>query len=938
MSLYLDYIQEIDVRKGNGLNPLPIDNAELLSEIIEQVKDTNNEHRDQSLNFLVYNTLPGTTSAAGVKAAFLKDIILGNEAVEEISVEFAFELLSHMKGGPSVEVLIDLTLGADEAIAKQAAEVLKTQVFLYEADTERLEKAYKEGNAIATDVLQSYAKAEFFTKLPEVDEKIDVVTYIAGVGDISTDLLSPGNQAHSRSDRELHGKCLISPEAQEEIKALQAQHPDKKVMLIAEKGTMGVGSSRMSGVNNVALWAGKQASPYVPFVNFAPVVAGTNGISPIFLTTVGVTGGIGLDLNNWVKKKDADGNTVVDENGDAVLEEAYSVATGTVLTINTKEKKLYNGDQELVDVSRAFTPQKMEFMKAGGSYAIVFGKKLQNFAAQALGIPVPAVYAPSKEISHDGQGLTAVEKIFNKNAVGVATDKALHAGSDVRVQVNIVGSQDTTGLMTSQELESMAATVISPIVDGAYQSGCHTASVWDSKAQANIPKLMSFMNKFGLITARDPKGVYHPMTDVIHKVLNDITVDDWAVIIGGDSHTRMSKGVAFGADSGTVGLALATGEATMPIPESVKVTFKGNMKDHMDFRDVVHATQAQMLKEFGENVFQGRVIEVHIGTLLADQAFTFTDWTAEMKAKASICISEDETLIASLEVAKSRIQIMIDKGMDNEAQTLQGLINLADKRIEEVRSGSKPALAPDENAKYFAEVVIDLDAINEPMIADPDVNNDDVSKRYTHDTIRPVSYYKGTKKVDLGFVGSCMVHKGDMKIIAQMLRNIEKQNGSVEFNAPLVIAPPTYNIVDELKAEGDWDILQKYAGFEFDDNQPKQAARTKYENIMYLERPGCNLCMGNQEKAEKGDTVLATSTRLFQGRVVEDTDEKKGESLLASTPLVVLSTVLGRTPNMEEYKAAVEGINLTKFAPPLEQLSAKQTVINKLIDRSNANA
>jgi len=155
------------------------------------------------------------------------------------------------------------------------------------------------------------------------------------------------------------------------------------------------------------------------------------------------------------------------------------------------------------------------------------------------------------------------------------------------------------------------------------------------------------------------------MTDVIHKVLNDITVDDWSIIIGGDSHTRMSKGVAFGADSGTVALALATGEASMPIPESVKVTFKGKMADHMDFRDVVHATQAQMLDEFGDNVFQGRIIEVHIGTLLADQAFTFTDWTAEMKAKASICISEDDTLIASLEIAKARIQIMIDKGMDN---------------------------------------------------------------------------------------------------------------------------------------------------------------------------------------------------------------------------------------------------------------------------------
>lgn len=937
MSLYSEYLDEIESRKKDlGLHPKPIDSAELLSEIIAQIKDAGHEHREDSLKFFIYNTLPGTTSAAGEKAKFLKEIITGSSVVAEITPTFAFELLSHMKGGPSVDVLLDLALGDNAELAKPAAEVLKTQVFLYEADTDRLKAAFKAGNAIAKDLLESYAQAEFFTKLPNIPETIEVVTYIAAEGDISTDLLSPGNQAHSRADRELHGKCMITPEAQDEIQALQKMHPNAKVMLISEKGTMGVGSSRMSGVNNVALWAGEQASPYVPFVNFAPVVAGTNGISPIFLTTVGVTGGIGLDLKNWVKKVDAAGNTVMNDSGDPVLEQVYSVDTGTVLTINTKEKKLYNGDKALADISSAFTPQKVEFMKAGGSYAIVFGKKLQTLAAETLGIEIPLVYAPSKEISHQGQGLTAVEKIFNKNAVGVASKTALHAGSDVRVTVNIVGSQDTTGLMTSQELESMAATVISPVVDGAYQSGCHTASVWDKKAQANIPKLMQFMNKFGLITARDPKGVYHPMTDVIHKVLNDLTVDDWAIIIGGDSHTRMSKGVAFGADSGTVGLALATGEANMPIPESVKVTFKGSMKSHVDFRDVVHSTQAQMLKEFGDNVFQGRVIEVHIGTLLADQAFTFTDWTAEMKAKASICISEDATLIESLEIAKSRIQIMIDKGMENEPRTLHGLIALADKRIAEIKSGAKPALSPDTNAKYFAEVVVDLDQIDEPMIADPDVNNEDVSKRYTHDTIRPVSYYGGTKKVDLGFVGSCMVHKGDMKIISHMLRNIEAQNGSVEFKAPLVIAPPTYNIVDELKAEGDWDILKKYSGFEFNDDNPKEAARTKYENIMYLERPGCNLCMGNQEKAEKGDTVIATSTRLFQGRVVEDTEEKKGESLLASTPLVVLSTVLGRTPSIEEYKNAVKGINLTDFAPPVHDLSTKpvevQAVPLKIID------
>ncbi|UMB54702.1 bifunctional aconitate hydratase 2/2-methylisocitrate dehydratase [Lutibacter sp. A64] len=918
MNTYKDYIEQIEARKEQGLHPQPIDGAELLSEIIEQIKDVDNKYREDSLNFFIYNVLPGTTSAASVKAIFLKEIILEEAVVEEITPDFAFEQLSHMKGGPSIEVLLDIALGEDLSLAKQAADVLKTQVFLYEVDTDRLEKAFNNGNEIAKEIIESYAKAEFFTKLPDIPEKIDVVTFIAGVGDISTDLLSPGGDAHSRSDRELHGQCIFehNKEKQNELLELQKQHPDKRVMLIAEKGTMGVGSSRMSGVNNVALWTGIKASPYVPFINIAPIIAGTNGISPIFLTTVGVTGGIGIDLKNWVKVKDAEGNTLRDEVGEPILEEVYSVATGTVLTVNTKEKKLYNGDKELMDISDSLTPQKVEFIKAGGSYAVVFGKKLQTFASKVLGIDVIPVYATSKEISIEGQGLTAVEKIFNKNAVGTTPGKVLHAGSDVRVEVNIVGSQDTTGLMTSQELEMMAATIISPIVDGAYQSGCHTASVWDNKSKANIPRLMKFMNDFGLITARDPENKYKPMTDVIHKVLNDITVDDWAIIIGGDSHTRMSKGVAFGADSGTVALALATGEASMPIPQSVKVTFKGEMKSYMDFRDVVHATQQQMLSQFGgDNVFQGRVIEVHIGTLTADQAFTFTDWTAEMKAKASICISEDDTLIESLEIAKSRIQIMIDKGMDNKLEVLKGLIAIAEKRIAEIKSGEKPALTPDANAKYAAEVVVDLDKIIEPMIADPDVYNEDESKRYTHDTIRPLSYYKGTKTVDLGFIGSCMVHKGDMKILAQMLKNVEEQQGKVEFKAPLVVAPPTYNIVDELKAEGDWEVLQKYSGFEFDDSDPKASARTKYENMLYLERPGCNLCMGNQEKAEPGDTVMATSTRLFQGRVVKDSGEKKGESLLSSTPVVVISTILGRTPNLEEYEAAVAGINLTKFKP-----------------------
>ncbi|NBT51774.1 MAG: bifunctional aconitate hydratase 2/2-methylisocitrate dehydratase, partial [Marivivens sp.] len=285
MSLYASYLEEIEARKAQGLSPKPIDDGALTAEIIEQIKDVNNAHRADSLKYFIYNTLPGTTSAAGVKAEFLKEIILGQATVAEIDTAFAFELLSHMKGGPSVKVLLDLALGDDLAIAESAAEVLKTQVFLYEADTDRLKEAHAAGNAVATDILQSYANAEFFTRLPEIEEEIEVVTFVAAEGDISTDLLSPGNQAHSRADRELHGKCMCDEAAQKHIEELKLQHPGKRVMMIAEKGTMGVGSSRMSGVNNVALWTGKQASPYVPFVNIAPVVAGTNGISPIFLTT-----------------------------------------------------------------------------------------------------------------------------------------------------------------------------------------------------------------------------------------------------------------------------------------------------------------------------------------------------------------------------------------------------------------------------------------------------------------------------------------------------------------------------------------------------------------------------------------------------------------------------------------------------------------------------
>ena len=395
MNLFEEYLDEITARKQQGLSEKPIDNGDLAREIIAHIKSIDSEYHDQCVDFLIFNILPGTTKAANEKAEFLKQIINDNYQIDEISIDRAFELLSHMKGGPSIQVLIDLALGKDGENSKKAAEVLKTQVFLYEADTARLISAYLDNNSIAEDILKSYSKAEFFTKLPEIEDEIEIVTYVAGEGDISTDLLSPGNQAHSRADREHHGKCFISKRAQKEIEELKLKHPDRRIMLVAEKGTMGVGSSRMSGINNVALWTGKQSSPFVPFVNSAPIVAGTNGVSPIFLTTVGVTGGIGVDLKNWVKKIDQDGKPIFNNDDTPILEQRYSVDSGTLLKIDVKRKKLLSesGEEELVDLSSSFTPQKMEFMKAGSSYSIVFGKKLQSLACEALGLELKSSYA-----------------------------------------------------------------------------------------------------------------------------------------------------------------------------------------------------------------------------------------------------------------------------------------------------------------------------------------------------------------------------------------------------------------------------------------------------------------------------------------------------------------------------------------------------------------
>ena len=901
-----NYRAHVAARAALGIPPLPL-TAQQTAELVELLTNPPAGEEQTLVDLITHRVPAGVDEAARVKAGFLAAVAKGETACALISRARATELLGTMLGGYNIQPLIELL--ADAEVGATAAEALKKTLLMFDQFHDVKELADK-GNANARAVLQSWADAEWFTSRPEVPESL-TITVFKVTGETNTDDLSPAPDATTRPDIPMHALAMlknarpgITPE--EDGK----RGPVKFIESLKEKGhlvayvgdVVGTGSSRKSATNSV-LWFTGEDIPFVPNKRFGGVCLGGK-IAPIFYNTMEDAGALPIELD------------------------VSQMNMGDVVELRPYEGKALK-DGKVIAEFQVKSDVLFDEVRAGGRIPLIIGRGLTAKAREALGLAPSTLFRLPHQPANSGKGFSLAQKMVGR-ACGLPEGQGVRPGTYCEPKMTSVGSQDTTGLMTSQELEMMASTVISPIVDAGYQSGCHTASVWDTKAQENIPRLMKFMNDFGLITARDPEHNYAPMTDVIHKVLNDITVDDWAIIIGGDSHTRMSKGVAFGADSGTVALALATGEASMPIPESVKVTFKGDMPAHMDFRDVVHATQAQMLEEFdGENVFQGRVIEVHIGTLASDQAFTFTDWTAEMKAKASINISDSETLVESLVIARDRIQVMIDKGMDNANAVLQGLVDRANARIVEIESGERPPLAPDADANYYAEFTVDLDQIDEPMIADPDVNNDDPSKRYTHDTIRELSYYGGTKKVDLGFVGSCMVHKGDMKILAQMLRNLEAQHGEVEFQAPLVVAPPTYNIVDELKAEGDWELLSRYAGFEFDDTDPKSVARTGYENILYLERPGCNLCMGNQEKAEPGDTVMATSTRLFQGRVVRDSDEKKGESLLASTPVVVLSSVLGRTPTIEEYKAAVEGIDLTRFEPPTEELTATPVSIGR---------
>ena len=490
MSFYTEYLAEIEERKTLGLSPKPIEDGALVTELIAQISDTGNEHREQSLQFFIYNTLPGTTSAAVVKAKFLKEIILGSAVVKEISASFALELLSHMKGGPSVEVLLDLALSDDASVARSAADVLKTQFFLYDADMARLEKAFKSGNEIAKDILESYAKAEFFTKLPDIDDEIKVVTYVAAEGDISTDLMSPGNQAHSRADRELHGKCFISEAAQAEIRALQQQHPDKQVMLIAEKGHHGRRLFAHVGHQQRGVVDGQTGQPLRAVRQLSRRSSpGPTGSRRSFSTTVGVTGGIGTRSEELGQETGSDGKVIFNNDGSPVLEEIYSVARDRPddRTQSTKDSAVEDGKGRTCRRFGTFSPAEGRVHEEPAApMPSSSARRLQTFSRPNLGREAKPA-SPRQGGFPRGPGPDGGRENLQQQCRGTIEGTVLHAGPTPGSKVNIVGSQDTTGPMTVQELEAMAATVHLP--DRGWRLPVrlsHGVGV-GQKAQANSP-------------------------------------------------------------------------------------------------------------------------------------------------------------------------------------------------------------------------------------------------------------------------------------------------------------------------------------------------------------------------------------------------------------------------------------------------------------------
>ncbi|WP_027467423.1 bifunctional aconitate hydratase 2/2-methylisocitrate dehydratase [Deefgea rivuli] len=844
------YRQHVAERAAQGIAPLPL-SAQQTADLIALLQNPPAGEEAFLLDLITHRVPAGVDDAAKVKAAFLAAVASGADTCALISRAKAVELLATMLGGFNIKPQIDL-LGDAEVGAIAAAGLKNTLLmFDYFHDVKELADA---GNANAKSVLQSWADAEWFTSRPEVPAQV-TVTVFKVTGETNTDDLSPAPDAWSRPDIPLHALAMLkNPREGINPDVPGAVGPMKQIVELQAKGhpiayvgdVVGTGSSRKSATNSVLWWTGDDI-PFVPNKRFGGYCIGGK-IAPIFFNTMEDAGALPIEFD------------------------VTNLNMGDVITIYPYEGKVEK-DGQVVTTFELKTEVLLDEVRAGGRINLIIGRGLTSKAREALGLPASTIFRLPQDPAASTKGFTQAQKMVGR-ACGLPEGQGVRPGTYCEPKMTSVGSQDTTGPMTRDELKDLACLGFS--ADLVMQSFCHTAAYpkpVDVKTHHTLPE---FIRNRGGVSLRPGDGV-------IHSWLNRMLLPD-TVGTGGDSHTRFPIGISFPAGSGLVAFAAATGVMPLDMPESILVRFKGELQPGITLRDLVnaiplYAIKAGLLtvaKAGKKNIFSGRILEIEgLPTLKVEQAFELTDASAERSAAGCSVRLDKEPIIEYLNSNIVLLKSMITNGY-GDAKTLA-------RRVASMESWlANPSLIePDADAEYAAIIEIDLADVKEPILACP---NDP-------DDVKILSEVAGTK-IDEVFIGSCMTNIGHFRAAGKLLE------GKRDLPTKLWIAPPTKMDAEQLTAEGYYGTFGA-AG-----------ART--------EMPGCSLCMGNQAQVREGATVVSTSTRNFPNRLGKNTNV-----YLSSAELAAIASRLGRIPTVAEYMADVAVLD-SKSAEVYQYLNFNQ--------------
>lgn len=823
------YRKHVDERAEQGVVPKPL-SAEQVADLIELLKAPPAGEEEFIIDLLSNRVPAGVDEAAYVKAGFLSAVAKGEAESPLIDKPLAVKLLGTMLGGYNIATLVELLDNSDLAAA--AADELSHTLLMFDAFHDVAEKA-KAGNAEAARVLQSWADAEWFTNKPELAEKITAVVFKVP-GETNTDDLSPAQDAWSRPDIPLHAQAMYKnprdgvTNAEEQIKELELTgHP---VALVGD--VMGTGSSRKSATNSV-LWHIGDDMPYIPNKRDGGICIAGN-IAPIFYNTMEDAGALPIE-------------TVVDQ-----------LSTGDIIDIDVYAGRITNHESgELISEFELKTEVLLDEVRAGGRIPLIIGRGLTQRAREELQLEPSTLFRSPVAAEESDKGFTLAQKMVGK-ACGV---EGVRPGSYCEPKMTTVGSQDTTGPMTRDELKDLACLGFS--ADLVMQSFCHTAAYpkpVDIETQHTLP---DFIQTRGGVSLRAGDGI-------IHSWLNRMLLPD-TVGTGGDSHTRFPIGISFPAGSGLVAFAAATGVMPLDMPESVLVRFSGEMQPGITLRDLVNAIPHAALKSGDltlekkgkKNIFSGRILEIEgLPDLKVEQAFEISDASAERSAGGCSIRLSKEPIIEYFKSNITLLRWMIDNGYQ-DARTLERRAQAMEAWLED-----PVLLEPDADAEYHKVIEIDLNEIKEPLLACP---NDP-------DDVKTLSEVQGTK-IDEVFIGSCMTNIGHFRAAAEVLKQVD---GGLP--TKLWIAPPTKMDEHQLSEEGIYNIFGV------------SGART--------EMPGCSLCMGNQARVAANSTVVSTSTRNFPNRLGQGANV-----YLSSSELAAVCSALGKIPTMDEYMAYMQNIN-----------------------------